>query len=50
MQLFKEIERSASLYPYFDYATGYGMPKASYFIDSLKRGMVTPTFSLDTNR
>ncbi|MCT4580940.1 MAG: S8 family serine peptidase [Flavobacteriales bacterium] len=48
MQLFKEIERSASLYPYFDYATGYGMPKASYFIDSLKRGMVTPTFSLDT--
>jgi serine protease AprX len=31
MQLFKEIEKSADLYPYFDYAHGYGVPQASYF-------------------
>ncbi|RYD81468.1 MAG: hypothetical protein EOP53_06275, partial [Sphingobacteriales bacterium] len=33
MQLFREIEKSASLYPYFDYAHGYGIPQASYFIE-----------------
>lgn len=32
MQLFSEIEKSADLYPYFDYAHGYGVPQASYFI------------------
>ncbi len=32
MQLFKEIEKSGNLYPYFDYAHGYGIPQASYFI------------------
>lgn len=48
MQLFKEIERSASLYPYFDYATGYGMPKASYFMDSLKEEEKNITFEIDT--
>lgn len=31
MQLFKEIEKSADMYPYFDYAHGYGVPQASYF-------------------
>ena len=48
MQLFKEIERSASLFPYYDYATGYGMPKASYFIDSLKNNKEINTFKIDT--
>ncbi|GAB4277851.1 MAG: S8 family serine peptidase [Marinilabiliales bacterium] len=33
MELFKEIEKSASLYPYFDYAHGYGIPQASYFFN-----------------
>lgn len=32
MQLFKEIEQSGHLYPYFDYAHGFGIPKASYFV------------------
>lgn len=32
MQIFSEIEKSADLYPYFDYAHGYGVPQASYFI------------------
>lgn len=32
MQLFKEIEKSGSLYPYFDYAHGFGVPQADYFL------------------
>jgi serine protease AprX len=31
MQLLEEIEKSADLYPYFDYAHGYGVPQAEYF-------------------
>lgn len=34
MQLFKEIEKSGHLYPYFDYAHGYGVPQADYFTKS----------------
>lgn len=34
MELFSEIEKSASLYPYFDYAHGYGLPQALYFTDN----------------
>jgi len=34
IDVFKEIEKSASLYPYFDYMHGYGVPKASYFFSS----------------
>lgn len=34
MQLFAEIQKSANLYPYFDYAHGYGVPQASYFTDT----------------
>jgi len=33
MQLFKEIEKSANLYPYFDYAHGFGIPQAEYFVN-----------------
>ncbi len=36
MQLKSEIEKSAHLYPYFDYAHGYGLPQASYFFDTTK--------------
>ncbi|MBN2728849.1 MAG: S8 family serine peptidase [Bacteroidales bacterium] len=32
MELFAEIQHSASLYPYYDYAHGYGIPQASYFL------------------
>ena len=31
-----EIEKSADLYPYFDYAFGYGVPQAAYFTGDLK--------------
>lgn len=37
MQLFHEIEKSSHLYPYFDFAHGYGIPQANYFTDSLKK-------------
>ena len=33
MQLMEAIEKSADLYPYYDYALGYGVPQASYFTD-----------------
>jgi len=48
MQLFKEIEKSGSLYPYFDYAHGYGVPQADYFLDA---GPSTPepTFNVVEN-
>jgi hypothetical protein len=32
MELFKLIEQSGSLYPYYDYAHGYGIPQAGYFL------------------
>lgn len=31
MQLFARLQESATLYPYFDYAHGYGLPRASLF-------------------
>ena len=36
MQLKTEIEKSADLYPYYDYAFGYGVPQAAYFTGDLK--------------
>lgn len=35
MELFRAIERSGSLYPYFDYAHGYGIPQAARFTGAL---------------
>jgi subtilisin family serine protease len=32
MELIREIEKSAHLFPYRDYAHGYGMPQADYFV------------------
>lgn len=48
MQVFKEIEKSGHLYPYFDYAHGYGIPQAGYFIDKEKKA-VLPTFQITTS-
>ena len=33
-ELLKEIEHSGDLYPYFDYAHGYGVPQASHFLSA----------------
>ncbi len=45
MQLFREIEKSGSLYPYFDYAHGYGVPQAGYFVDA-KPAATEPSFKV----
>lgn len=37
LQMKAEIEKSADRYPYFDYANGYGVPMASYFIDETQK-------------
>jgi len=42
IRLLNEIEKSAHLYPYFDYAHGYGIPQAGYFTDEEKEAQ--PTF------
>lgn len=34
MEIFKQMEKSSYLFPYYDYAHGYGIPQASYFLDS----------------
>jgi serine protease AprX len=41
MELFSEIEKSAHLYPYFDYAHGYGVPQASHFLKLPKNNLAT---------
>lgn len=33
MELYNEIQKSGDLYPYYDYAHGFGVPQASYFIN-----------------
>lgn len=44
MQLFREIEKSGHLFPYCDYAHGYGIPQAIHFIDT--SNVVEPTFDI----
>ncbi len=36
MEVFEAIEKSAHLYPYYDYVHGYGIPQASYFMNMKK--------------
>jgi len=45
MDVFSAIERSATLYPYFDYAHGHGIPQASAFFDE-NMGFRMPTFDI----
>lgn len=44
MEMFDLIQKSADLYPYYDYALGYGVPQASFFVDGPKKD--APTFVL----
>ncbi len=37
MELIAEIEKSGDNYPYYDYAFGYGVPQADYFVDGKKK-------------
>lgn len=41
MELFHEIEKSGHLYPYYDYAHGYGVPQASYFTQDTFNSVIT---------
>lgn len=36
LQMKAEIQKSCDLYPYYDYAFGYGVPQAAYFTKELK--------------
>jgi len=45
MEMFREIEKSGNLYPYYDYAHGYGIPQANYFTSKDSVKTVSPTFS-----
>ena len=45
MELKNAIERSADLYPYYDYAYGYGVPQAAYFMFP-KIDVVLKTFDI----
>ena len=36
LQMKAEIQKSCDLYPYYDYAYGYGVPQAAYFTGDLK--------------
>jgi subtilisin family serine protease len=49
MQVLEEIQKSASLYPYYDYAHGYGIPKASYFFSNTHQA-TTESFTVKTSR
>lgn len=43
MKVFNEIQNSGHLYPYYDYAHGYGVPQAAYFLE--KEQLVEESFS-----
>lgn len=48
MQLFRKIEQSGHLYPYYDYAHGYGIPQAKFFLDSsYQDNRMVPTFTME---
>ncbi len=44
--LLHSIERSGRLYPYYDYAHGYGVPRAGYFLNDSLPEKVTFSFEL----
>ena len=49
-KLWEEIRKSGSLYPYFDYAHGFGIPRASYFFfeGDQKPNVYSVQFTLDS--
>ena len=49
MEMFRMIEQSADLYPYCDYAFGYGVPQADYFVGERKTAEPTFRFVEDSN-
>ena len=47
MQLFKKIQEAADLYPYYDYAHGYGVPQASKILTPIKSASANKTFEFE---
>lgn len=47
MGIYKLLEESANMYPYYDYAHGYGTPQAGFFTDAVEDRPL-PSFSIDT--
>ena len=47
MEMFDLIQRSADLYPYCDYAFGYGVPQASFFLNKEQNTYVKPAFRFE---
>ncbi len=48
MALFHEIEKSGNLYPYYDYAHGFGIPQASYFV-KVNQSAQKPSFHFQSD-
>ena len=48
MEMFDLIQRSGDLYPYCDYAFGYGVPQASFFLNKMQKTQANPTFRFET--
>lgn len=46
MEIKAEVEKSADHYPYFDYAYGYGVPQADYFLNVQKNSLASKTPSI----
>lgn len=44
MEVFNAIQNAANLYPYYDYAHGYGVPQAGYFFSAPSPAV--PTFDI----
>lgn len=43
-QLYGQLRAAGQLYPYFDYANGYGAPQAAFFLDAAPARPAGPTF------
>ena len=48
MQMLELLQQSGHLYPYFDYAHGYGVPQASFFTKEMKIPKPTFEFAVDS--
>lgn len=49
MDMIRLIEQSGSLYPYYDYAHGFGVPQASFFTDKENIKKPEPSFNFNTD-
>lgn len=48
-QLFDELQKSGDLHPYFDYAHGFGVPQASYFLNGNEKKS-SPAFRMEWDK